>query len=98
VEENRKLYRAKFDLFQNELGGLLPLQKPDAGFYYWLKVDHDENFAKMLLEKANVKVLPGRYLSRDTEQGNPGEGHVRMALVADIAQCEEVVKRLKAIL
>jgi len=52
----------------------------------------------MLMEKAHIKVLPGRYLSRNTEQGNPGEGHVRMALVADLAQCEEVVKRLKAIL
>lgn len=31
----------------------------------------------MLLEKANIKVLPGRYLSRETAQGNPGEGHVR---------------------
>ncbi|MDW7640591.1 aminotransferase class I/II-fold pyridoxal phosphate-dependent enzyme, partial [Klebsiella pneumoniae] len=39
VEENRKQYRAKFDLFQSELGHLPPLQKPDAGFYYWLKVD-----------------------------------------------------------
>ncbi|OTG82405.1 succinyldiaminopimelate transaminase [Acinetobacter sp. ANC 4648] len=98
VEENRKLYRAKFDLFQNELGTLLPLQKPDAGFYYWLKVDHDENFAKMLMEKAHIKVLPGRYLSRETEQGNPGENHVRMALVADISQCEQVIQRLKNIL
>ncbi len=98
VEENRKQYRAKFDLFQSELGHLLPLQKPDAGFYYWLKVDNDETFAKMLMEKAHIKVLPGRYLSRDTEQGNPGANHVRMALVADLAQCEEVVKRLKAIL
>lgn len=98
VEENRKLYRAKFELFQNELANLLPLQKPDAGFYYWLKVDNDEKFAKMLMEKAHIKVLPGRYLSRDTEQGNPGENHVRMALVADIQQCEQVIQRLKAIL
>lgn len=98
VEENRKQYRAKFDLFQSELGHLLPLQTPDAGFYYWLKVDNDETFAKMLMEKAHIKVLPGRYLSRDTKQGNPGANHVRMALVADLAQCEEVVKRLKAIL
>ncbi|MBC9228157.1 succinyldiaminopimelate transaminase [bacterium SPL81] len=98
VEENRQQYRAKFDLFQSELGHLLPLQKPGAGFYYWLKVDNDETFAKMLMEKANIKVLPGRYLSRDTAQGNPGEAHVRMALVADLEQCEQVVKRLKSIL
>ena len=98
VEENRQQYRAKFALFQAELGHLLPLKKPDAGFYYWLKVDHDEKFAKMLMEKAHIKVLPGRYLSRDTAQGNPGENHVRLALVADMTQCEQVVERLKAIL
>ncbi|APV35689.1 succinyldiaminopimelate transaminase [Acinetobacter sp. UGAL515B_02] len=98
VEENRQQYRAKFDMFQSELGGLLPLQKPDAGFYYWLQVDNDEAFAKMLMEKAHIKVLPGRYLSRDTSTGNPGENHVRMALVADLAQCEQVVARLKKIL
>ncbi|MEB3766458.1 succinyldiaminopimelate transaminase [Acinetobacter sp. MD2] len=98
VEDNRIQYRAKFDLFQNELGHLLPLKKPDAGFYYWLQVEDDEAFARKLLQEANVKVLPGRYLSRDTLQGNPGENHVRMALVADIAQCEQVIERLKKIL
>lgn len=98
VEENRVHYRAKFDLFQQELGHLLPLQKPDAGFYYWLKVEHDEKFAKMLMEKAHIKVLPGRYLSRDTQSGNPGENHVRLALVADLAQCEQAIQRLKNVL
>ncbi|MAK29594.1 succinyldiaminopimelate transaminase [Acinetobacter sp.] len=98
VEENRQQYRAKFNLFQSELGQLIPLKKPDAGFYYWLHVDNDEAFAKMLMEKAHIKVLPGRYLSRETEQGNPGENHVRMALVADLAQCEQVVQRLKKVL
>ncbi|WOE32541.1 MULTISPECIES: succinyldiaminopimelate transaminase [unclassified Acinetobacter] len=98
VEENRRLYRAKFELFQNELGHLLALKKPDAGFYYWLQVDNDEAFASMLMEKAHIKVLPGRYLSRDTLHGNPGENHVRMALVADIEQCEQVIQRLKNIL
>lgn len=98
VEQNRIQYRAKFDLFQSELGHLLPLKKPDAGFYYWLSVDDDEQFAKMLMEKAHIKVLVGRYLSRDTALGNPGKNHVRMALVADLAQCEQAVERLKAIL
>lgn len=56
VEENRKQYRAKFDLFQSELGHLLPLQNL-MRFYYWLKVDNDETFAKMLMEKAHIKVL-----------------------------------------
>ncbi len=98
VEDNRQAYRHKFDILQNELGHLLPFKKPDAGFYYWLQVDNDEAFARRLLAEANIKVLPGRYLSRDTAQGNPGENHVRMALVASIAQCDEVVSRLKSIL
>ena len=98
VEDNRIAYRQKFSLFQSELGDRLPFKKPDAGFYYWLQVDNDEAFAKKLLSEANIKVLPGRYLSRETTQGNPGENHVRMALVASIAQCEEVVDRLKQII
>lgn len=52
----------------------------------------------MLMEKAHIKVLPGRYLSRETPQGNPGENHVRLALVADIAQCEQAIERLKRVL
>ena len=102
VEQNRQLYRQKFDLFLSELGQLLPFQKPDAGFYFWLNVDDDERFARHLYEKANITVLPGRYLSRnvlqDHVQGNPGQNHVRMALVADMNQCEQVIKRLKHIL
>lgn len=98
VEQNRQQYRAKFDLFQQELGHLLPLQKPNAGFYYWLNVDDDEQFARKLMEQAHIKVLVGRYLSRDTAQGNPGINHVRMALVADMAQCEQAIQRLKNIL
>lgn len=98
VEQNRQLYRQKFELFLNGLGNVLPLQKPDAGFYFWLKVNDDERFARHLYEKANITVLPGRYLSRETALGNPGENHVRMALVADIGQCEQVITRLKGIL
>lgn len=98
VEQNRQFYRAKFDLFQSELGHLIPLKKPDAGFYYWLNVDDDLAFTRKLMEQAHIKVLAGRYLSRETDQGNPGQNHVRMALVADMQQCEQAVERLKAIL
>lgn len=98
VEDNRQQYRAKFDLFQSELGHLLPFKKPDAGFYYWLQVEDDEAFAKTLMQKAHIKVLPGRYLSRETAEGNPGLNHVRMALVADLEQCQQAIDRFKSIL
>ena len=98
VEANRVLYRQKFDLFLSELGDRLPLKKPDAGFYFWLPVDNDECFARQLYSEANITVLAGRYLSRETQDGNPGANHVRMALVADIAQCEQAIERIKRVI
>ena len=98
VEANRVLYRQKFDLFLSELGDRLPFKKPDAGFYFWLPVDNDEHFARQLYREANITVLAGRYLSRETQDGNPGANHVRMALVADIAQCEQAIERIKRVI
>ncbi len=48
-----------------------------------------------LFAQQNVTLLPGRYLSRDTEDGNPGEGRVRMALVAETDVCIEAAQRIK---
>jgi N-succinyldiaminopimelate aminotransferase len=39
--------------------------------------------------------LPGQYLSRDTKYGNPGENHVRMALVAPEEECIDAANRIK---
>jgi aspartate/methionine/tyrosine aminotransferase len=36
-----------------------------------------------LWTETGVRVLPGAYLSRDAEGGNPGKTYVRVALVAD---------------
>ncbi|MFW2176728.1 MULTISPECIES: succinyldiaminopimelate transaminase [unclassified Moraxella] len=94
VEANRVMYRQKFDLWLDKLNDKLPLRRPDAGFYFWLPVKNDEEFVKVIYEKLNIHALAGRYLSRDTPNGNAGENFVRMALVADIAQSEEAIDRL----
>lgn len=94
VAENRQLYRQKFELWMTQLGDKLPLRRPDAGFYFWLPVKDDEEFVKTIYQKLNIHALAGRYLSRDTTQGNAGKNFVRMALVADIAQSEEAIERL----
>jgi N-succinyldiaminopimelate aminotransferase len=47
-----------------------------------------------LLAQYNVTVLPGSYLARETEGFNPGRGRVRMALVADTAECLEAAQRI----
>ena len=96
VRENRAHYRAKFDAVLKILQPVLEVTRPDAGFYLWPQVPHDdERFARELLAQQNVLVLPGRYLSRDADGTNPGNGRVRMALVPPLAACIEAAQRIR---
>jgi N-succinyldiaminopimelate aminotransferase len=54
-----------------------------------------EWFAQQLFAKENVTVLPGSYLSREFAGINPGQDHVRIALVAPLAECTEAAHRIK---
>jgi N-succinyldiaminopimelate aminotransferase len=68
---------------------------PDAGFYLWAAVPgSDGAFARDLYAACNVTVLPGSYLARSAQGHNPGAGRVRMALVADTAECLEAAQRI----
>jgi N-succinyldiaminopimelate aminotransferase len=76
---------------------------PDAGFYLWAGLPPafkgtDSDFSKQLLAAYNVVVLPGSYLARDGNPGqanaNPGAGRIRMALVAETAECVEAAQRI----
>jgi N-succinyldiaminopimelate aminotransferase len=59
-------------------------------------------FARDLLAQYNVTVLPGSYLARAGHGGgqsqgfNPGAGRIRMALVAETAECLEAAQRIVA--
>ncbi|MES2908192.1 MAG: succinyldiaminopimelate transaminase [Pseudomonadota bacterium] len=100
VRDNRALYRDKFARVLAILNPVLPLQMPDAGFYFWARTPgSDEDFARELHAQQAVTVLPGRYLARAGSDGsNPGEGHVRMALVASVAECVEAAERIRSFL
>ena len=92
---NRSLYREKFKAVADILDPVWPMSTPEAGFYFWPETPMpDTDFAVRLIELANVKVLPGSYLSRDTESGNPGANRVRMALVATLDECIEAAERI----
>jgi N-succinyldiaminopimelate aminotransferase len=91
VEENRRLYAEKFDAVLP----LLKAQRPDGGFYVWLPTPIDDTaFARRLLQDKNVQVIPGSYLAREAAGVNPGRNHVRIALVAPLAECVEAARRL----
>lgn len=97
VVENRRLYREKFDLITPMLAGCLEVERPDAGFYLWARTPlPDTEFARRLQAEYNVTVLPGSYLAREAGGINPGAGFVRIALVADTAECVEAAERIVA--
>lgn len=99
VVDNRALYRSKFATVTPMLESVLDVRLPDAAFYLWagLPADwngDDEGFARTLYAQYNVTVLPGSYLARDSQGINPGRGRIRMALVADTAECVEAAGRI----
>ncbi len=96
VQANRALYKEKFDQVTPLLASVLDVQRPDAGFYLWAGVPggDDEAFAKGLLAQYNVTVLPGRYLAREFNGINPGQGRIRMALVAQPDECLQAAHRI----
>ena len=97
VEENRALYRQKFDVFLDVLANVWPMQRPAAGFYLWPETPvSDEQFTQELMATQHVKVIPGSYLSRDSNGINPGANRVRMALVATVEECTLAAERLHA--
>jgi N-succinyldiaminopimelate aminotransferase len=99
VRKNRARYVEKFDAVIDILRPVIDVSLPDAGFYLWLNTPiNDEEFARGLYDQQNVTVLPGSYLSRISDGINPGQNHVRMALVAPLDECITAAQRIKQFL
>ena len=103
VVENRAMYREKFAAVTPLLSAVMDVALPDAGFYLWAGVpsafkSSDTAFSCELLAAYNVVVLPGSYLARGAQghhpQTNPGSGRIRMALVAQTAECVQAAQRI----
>lgn len=82
VIASRELYRAKFDDADVIFAGVNSYTSPEAGFFLWLPVEDGEKATLKLWQETGVRVLPGAYLSRPDPNGDPGQGYIRVALVA----------------
>src|SRR6202162_3983504 len=102
VEENRRLYRIKFDLADQILGNRYGYRRPAGGFCVWLDASAhggDEAATVKLYRDGGVRVVPGSYLARRQADGsNPGAGYIRLALVQDSDTTAEALRRLVEIL
>jgi N-succinyldiaminopimelate aminotransferase len=102
VEQNRQLYREKFDLADQIVGDRYRYRRPAGGFFLWLNVSAQggsEAATLALWREAGVRVVPGRYLAREQADGsNPGADYIRVAMVQNKEITAEGLHRLVAVL
>ena len=98
VAESRRLYVEKYNIADEIFRDVPGAHAPAAGFFLWLPVADGEAAALKLWTETGVRVLPGAYLSRDTDTGNPGKGFIRVAMVAPRDEMTDGLKRLRACL
>lgn len=107
VEENRRLYNAKYAAAERILGNRFGPVTPPGGFFLWLDVkgrgeaglDPGEAVALRLWRQAGVRCVPGSYLSAAGPDGvNPGTDYLRVAMVEDLATTEAGLARIVEIL
>ena len=102
VEENRRLYREKFDLADQIIGDRYGYKRPAGGFFLWLDVSAQggsETATLKLWREAGLRVVPGRYLAREQDDGsNPGSDYIRVAMVHNNEITAEALHRLVGVL
>jgi N-succinyldiaminopimelate aminotransferase len=95
VVENRRLYVEKFQRVTPLMKKILEVDVPDASFYLWAKTSgSDTELAQRLYRDLNIMVLPGSFLAREAHGVNPGDGFIRIALVASLDECLEAAHRM----
>ncbi|MCK5423723.1 MAG: aminotransferase class I/II-fold pyridoxal phosphate-dependent enzyme [Emcibacter sp.] len=95
VEQNRALYRQKFDLAEKYLDGRFSFRRPVGGFCLWLEVGDGEVACRKLWQEAGIKTLPGSYLARSDAEGyNVGAPYIRLVLVHDVKLLEPALEKI----
>jgi N-succinyldiaminopimelate aminotransferase len=99
VINNRKLYNEKFDTFQSTLDKKFNFQIPEGGFFAWLDISHfgmDESVT-IKLWQSGVKVIPGSYLSLNSDKNPDSKKFIRIALVGsndEISRAASIINKV----
>ena len=100
VEASRELYRVKFAVADRVIGSRFGYRRPQGGFFLWLDMSAHGGgvrVAKTLWKACGVRLLPGGYLAHAAPgAANPGENHVRLALVEDLERTKTALERIVA--
>lgn len=95
VAHSRALYVEKFAIADRIFAGLDGYTPPQAGFFLWLPVEDGEQATLKLWRETGVRVLPGKYLSRPTPDGDPGDGYIRVAMVAEKNEMTDGLRKIR---
>ncbi len=102
VVANRARYAGRLHRAQEILGNRFGPCLPQGGFFLWLRVGNGEEAAVRLWREAGIRVLPGAFMGRPTEPGdprsNPGFAFIRVALVHELSTIETALGLLGEIL
>ena len=90
----RQHYEASFAIAKQYLPTLGNSIDIGGGFFLWLAVDDDVAFARRAYQEQGLRIMPGRFMSVTTDDGNPGAGYVRVALVHPHDTIHEAMRRL----
>ena len=99
VINNRRLYNEKFDIFDSTLDKKFNFQIPEGGFFAWLDISNygtDESVT-IKLWQSGVKVIPGSYLSLNSNKNHDSKKFIRIALVGsndEISKATSIINKV----
>ncbi len=96
ADYNNQVYKKRREMVKKVLDDVgIGYYDSNATIYVWVEVPEEftsESFSKMLLEKANVAVVPGNAF------GESGEGFIRISLTIKDERLREALNRIKDVL
>ena len=97
AEAIRVHYEESFAIAKRYLPSFIDESEAKGGFFLWLSVGDDVAFARRAYQEQALRVMPGRFMALEGQNGNPGVGFVRVALVHPHEVIEQAMGRLSTL-